>query len=77
MEHQTVVTLFCSHIVWAGVDFHITNGRVSAMYRKDGKDGKTPVGEWYTVPAEQSLEKSMRELAEFRLQNDGLISSGR
>ena len=77
LEHQTVVTLFCSHIVWAGVDFHITNGRVSAMYRKDGKDGKTPVGEWYTVPAEQSLEKSMRELAEFRLQNDGLISSGR
>ena len=42
------------------------------MFRKDGK-GDKPVGEWYTVPAEQSLEKSMKELAQFRLENDGLL----
>ena len=70
---QTITTLFSSHIVWAGVDFHITNGRVSAMFRKDGK-GDKPVGEWYTVPAEKSLEKAMKELAQFRLENDGLLS---
>ena len=69
----TIVTLFSKSIVWAGVDFHITRGRVSAMWRKDGKGGK-PVGEWYTVPREQSLEKTIKELAQFRIENDGLLS---
>ena len=66
-----VATLSSNAIVWAGVNFHITNGRVSKMERKDGKGGK-PVGEWYSVPREQSLEKMMRELAEYRASADGL-----
>ena len=55
-----------------GVDFIINNGRVSAMRRKDGKGGK-PVGEWYTVPREVSLEKTLKELAQFRMAQEGLL----
>ena len=67
----TIVTLLQKSIVWANVDFVIDGGRVSAMRRRDGKGGK-PVGEWYSVPREVSLEKMMRELGEYRAQADGL-----
>ena len=68
----TAATLTSSAIVWAGVNFHITNGRVSKMERKDGKGGK-PVGEWYSIPREVSLERTLKELAEFRMQQEGIV----
>lgn len=66
-----VVTLLQTSIVWANVNFHVVNGRVSKMERRDGKGGK-PVGEWYSVSREESLERTLRQVAEYRLQQEGL-----
>ena len=52
--------------------FHVTNGRVSKMERKDGKGG-VPVGEWYSVPREASLEATLKELGASRMQREGLL----
>ena len=60
-----LATLVTDAIVWAGVTFHIKDGRVSKMERKDGKGG-WPVGEWYSVSREESLERSIQQLATFR-----------
>ena len=56
----TISTMWNSAIVWSGVRFHITRGRVSAMHRKDAK------GNWFTVPAAESIENSLKELAHFQ-----------
>ena len=42
------------------------------MDRMDGK-GSAPAGEWYTVPREVSLERTLKELAQFRMQQEGLV----
>lgn len=63
----TITTLANSAIEWSGVQFHVEDGRVSAMYRKNAK------GEWYTVPSARSIETTMKELAEFQLAQDGLL----
>ena len=56
----TIATLFRSAIVWSGVRFHVLQGRVARMYRRDA------VGQWYTVPAAQSIEESLKATAEYR-----------
>jgi len=63
----TLATLWKSSIVWSGVRFHVSGGRVSAMYRRDAK------GEWYSVPATESMETSFRELGKFQLSQDGVL----
>ena len=68
----TLVTFASPAIVWSGVNFHVTNGRVSKMERKDGK-GPKPVGEWYSVPREVSLETALREMAQYRMQQEGIV----
>lgn len=70
----TIATLLDSAIVWAGVNFVIQNGRVTKMERKDGKGDKPP-GEWYSVSREASLEKTIKELAGFRMQQEGIVPS--
>jgi hypothetical protein len=44
------------------------------MERKDGKGGR-PVGEWYTVPREVSLERTLKELAQYRIDHDGVLGA--
>jgi len=70
----TVYTFCSSAIVWSGVNFHVTDGRVSKMERKDGKGG-VPVGEWYSVPRETSLETTLKKVAQFRMAQEGVLGA--
>ena len=66
----TIATLCTNAIVWANVNFVVTNGRVSKMERRDGKGG-VPEGQWYSVPREVSLEKTLKEMSEYRMKLEG------
>ncbi|KAJ1623082.1 hypothetical protein T492DRAFT_845794 [Pavlovales sp. CCMP2436] len=58
-----VRTKLFSAIVWSGVRFTISNGRVCRMERKD------LCGQWYTLPRESSLQEALEE--------DARVAAGR
>ena len=68
----TIATLLSQDIVWSNIKYTLLGGRIAKLERRDGK-GPKPVGEWYTIPREVSLEKSLKELAQFRMEHDGLL----
>jgi hypothetical protein len=51
-----VVTVCSSTIVWSGVRFAISGGRVASMHRQDAQ------GTWYTISAAQSMQSSLQQL---------------
>lgn len=63
----SVATLTSNSVIWSGVRYTVTGGRISSVHRKDAN------GNWYTQPREVSLEKSLKETAQRRLQLDGLV----
>ena len=65
---QTIAMLLQKSVVWAGVRFTVANGRVASMHRQ-----RPGSGEWYTVPREVSLEKALKELAQFQLEQEGVL----
>ncbi len=64
----TLTTLLSSSIVWSGVRFDVVRGRVDSMHRRDAS------GEWYTVPRETSLERTLRAQAEAQIASSELLS---
>jgi len=48
-----VATLFNDSIVWSGVRYCRKHGKVEAVWRTDTQ------GKMYTIPANESLQKSM------------------
>lgn len=57
----TLYTLCIESIVWAGVRFTVRHGRVMQMHRRDANDVE------FTVAREESLENSLRSLAQTQI----------
>ena len=65
----TLVTLLRPWIIWSGVRFHVTDGRVSSMHRQDSS------GEWYTIDRTRSLETAFRTLTQYKIGTDGILGT--